>query len=720
MEIKNISRRRFIEAMGILGGGLILGCNPTSSENTPLHTFNPNIFIQLTSDGKVTIVAARSEMGQGVRTSLTAAIADEMDADWDLVSIKQAPGDKIYGDQNTDASKSIRIRLTPMRQMGASARYMLMAAAAKIWETDISECSTENHHVVHQSGKKISYGDLAETAQVMDVPKDVKLKKPSEFKYIGKGLVSVDIEDFVSGKANYGIDVRIPNMKIAAIARCPVTFGTVKSFDKTKTMNTAGVEGVFEISRADKPFSPLGGLAVVASNTWSAFQGRDALEIEWETGKNSQYNSDDFLEKLSKTSDEKVKVAAEKGNVKKAFSNAAQIIESRFITNHLVHAPMETPNATAWVKEDGTCEVWAPTQAPQGARTQVAEFLGIDEAQVTINVTLLGGGFGRKAKHDFVLEAVAISKAAKAPIQVVWSREDDIQHSYYHACSAQYLKAAVDNSGVVTGWLHRTTFPPIISTFKPGEIYGADFETGMGATNISYEIANTRCENGPASAQVRIGWMRSVCNIFHAFTINIFCDEIAHKLGKDPLEHRLEMIGSDRVETSKAPHQFNSKRMKNVLKIATKKAGWGRTLPEGYGLGLALHYSFFSYVASVVEVEVKDGKVKVHKVFTAADCGLVVNPDTVKAQLEGAAVFGTSIALHGKISAKDGKIEQSNFHDYRVVRMNEAPEVFVELVESQEASTGIGEPGVPVIAPAIFNAVFNATQKRYYSFPLSM
>jgi len=406
--------------------------------------------------------------------------------------------------------------------------------------------------------------------------------------------------------------------------------------------------------------------------------------------------------------------------VKKAFSNAAQTIESRFTTNHLVHAPMETPNATVWVKEDGTCEVWAPTQAPQGARTQVAEFLGIDEAQVRVDVTLLGGGFGRKAKHDFVLEAVAISKAAKAPIQVVWSREDDIQHSYYHACSAQYLKAAVDNSGEVTGWLHRTTFPPIISTFKPGEIYGADFETGMGATNISYEIANTRCENGPASAQVRIGWMRSVCNIFHAFTINIFCDEIAHKLGKDPLEHRLKMIGSDRIEPSKAPHQFNSKRMKNVLKIAAKKAGWGRTLPEGYGLGLALHYSFFSYVASVVEVEVKDGKVKVHKVFTAADCGLVVNPDTVKAQLEGAAVFGTSIALHGKISAKDGKIEQSNFHDYRVARMNEAPEVFVELVESQEASTGIGEPGVPVIAPAIFNAVFNATQKRYYSFPLSM
>ncbi|MDW7694007.1 molybdopterin cofactor-binding domain-containing protein [Flammeovirgaceae bacterium SG7u.111] len=721
--IKNISRRHFVASLGLVGGGLLLGCDPTtySSEasDEPLTYFDPNLFVQLSSDGKVTIVASRSEMGQGVRTSLTATIADEMDADWDLVSVKQAPGDKSYGNQNTDGSRSIRTRFMPMRKMGASARFMLIAAAAKMWKVDASECHTEKHHVIHSSGKKVFYGDLADKGMVLDVPEDVKLKDPSEFNYIGKGLKSIDIHDFVSGKATYGIDVRVPEMKVAAIARCPVTFGSVKSFDKTAALQVTGVEQVIEIPRVETPMGALGGIAVIATNTWAAEKGKAALVIEWDEGENKGFTSTEYLEEIYTNIKNTAKVNNEKGDVEQAFKSADQVLERKFTTHLLAHAPMEVPNAVAWVKEDGSCEIWAPSQAPQGARSEVANFLGIGEEKVTVNVTLLGGGFGRKAKHDFVVEAAAVSKAIKAPVQVVWSREDDIQHSYYHSCSAQFLKASLDKAGKVTGWLHQTAFPSIASTFSPGEKYGAKWEVGQGAGNIRYEIENTKSENGAAPAPVRIGWMRSVHHTNHTFASNIFADEIAHKLGKDPLAHRLELIGSDRVENAKNPYAYNSKRLKNVLEIAAKNAQWGRELPQGHGMGLAVEYCFNSYVASVVEVAVADGKVKVVKAFMAIDCGLVVNPDTVKAQMEGSAVFGTSIALHGKLTAKDGAIEQSNFHDYKVARTNEAPEVQVEIVESQAPPGGVGEPGSPITAPAIFNAVFDATNKRFYSFPLS-
>ena len=722
--IQNMSRRNFVKVFGLASGGLIIGCQFTSEKEIVRiddgTIFAPNLFVQLKKDGNLILLCSRSEMGQGIRTSLTSAIADEMDADWKYVSVEQATGDKKFGNQNTDGSRSVRTILEPMRKMGATAKALLIAAAAKKWQVSASDCKTEMHYVINKNnGKKLFFGDLVEDAMKIEIPTNVSLKDKKDFNYIGKKLKSIDLKDFTHGTATFGLDSRLPNMKFAVIARCPSTFGTVKSFVKTNTMKVNGVESVIELERVKRPFGMLGGIAVIATNTWSAIQGRNNLDIQWNKGNNGQYDSKKYMQKITNRIHNKAKVVPPTtGNVNEAFSKASQIIEATYQLPHLAHAPMETPNALAWV-HDGKCEIWAPLQDPQTARAEAATYLGIDVKNVTINVTFLGGGFGRKSKPDFVVEAVALSKKINAPVQVVWTREDDIQHSYYHTTNAQYLKASLDTNGTVTGWLHRTAFPSINSTFVPGVDYAAGWEIGQGMNNNPFDIANTRYENAKAEPHVRIGWLRSVCAIFHSFGINSFIDELADKAQKDPLQFKLDLIGKDRIREEKSPHPLNTKRLKNVINIAAKNAKWGRNLPEGHGLGIAFYFSFYSYVASVVEVSVKNGKVKVHDVWTALDCGLILNKDNVQNQLEGSAVFGTSIALHGKITAKNGGIEQSNFHDYKMTRMNEAPNVHVTLVESDDGPTGVGEPGVPPIAPAITNAIFNATGKRYRSLPLS-
>jgi isoquinoline 1-oxidoreductase beta subunit len=723
-DIQNISRRNFVKVFGLASGGLIIGCQFTSEKESIRiddgTTFAPNLFVQLKKDGKLILLSSRSEMGQGIKTSLTSAIADEMDADWEYVSVDQATGNKKFGNQNTDGSRSVRTILEPMRKLGATTRAILIATAAKKWQISPSDCTAEMHYVINKNNnKKLFFGDLVEEAMQIEIPKDVQLKDKKDFKYIGKTLKSIDIKDFTHGTATYGLDARLPNMKFAVIARCPSTFGTVKSFDNSDAIKVAGVEAVFEVERVKRPFGMLGGVAVVANNTWAAIQGRNNLEVIWDTSENGKYNSKNYTQKLTNRVHTRGKVIPPtKGNINTAFSKADKIIEATYQLPHLAHAPMETPNALAWV-HDGKCEVWAPVQSPQSAREEAAAYLGIDIKDVTINVTFLGGGFGRKSKPDFVVEAVALSKKMKAPVQVVWTREDDIQHGYYHATNAQYLKASLDKNGEVTGWLHRTAFPSINSTFMPGANYAAGWEIGQGMNNNPFEIANTRYENAKAEPFVRIGWLRSVCSIFHSFGINSFIDELANTAEKDPLQFKLNLIGKDRVREEKSPHPLNTTRLKNVMNIAAKKANWGRKLPEGHGLGIAFYYSFFSYVTTVVEVSVINDKVKLHAIWTALDCGLVLNRDNVINQMEGAAVFGMSIALHGKITAKDGAIEQSNFHDYTMTRMHEVPPIDITIVENDEAATGVGEPGVPPIAPAIANAIFNATGKRYRTLPLS-
>ncbi|WP_111708071.1 xanthine dehydrogenase family protein molybdopterin-binding subunit [Lutibacter citreus] len=722
--IKNISRRGFVKSIGLASGGLILACNTSifsDKEIKPenLINFNPNLFVQLNSDGSLTLVASRSEMGNGVRTSLPSIIADEMDADWTRVSVKQGTGDSKYGDQNTDGSRSIRYLFDPMRKMGAMAKSMLITAASQKWQVPTNECSAENHFILHSSGKKIGFGDLVEIAKTLKTPDENSLtfKDPKDYKYIGKHLRSVDAEDYVLGKATFGIDKKIPNMKYVAIERCPVTFGTVKSFDKTEALKIPGVEKIIEIPRIERPFGALGGVAVIASNTWAAFKGKEALKIEWNLKDNQNYNSDKYMNEITKNVHKNGKVIKDKGNINKAFKDASKIIESTFQLPHLIHAPMEVPTATAWVQGD-KCEVWASTQTPQSARKEVVEYLKTTEDKVTINVTLLGGGFGRKSKPDYVIEAVIASKLIGAPAQVVWTREDEIKHGYYHTVSAQYLKASLNKKGKVTGWLHRFALPSISSTFVSGVEYASSGESGA-ATNLPFNIENHKVEIGKAPAHVRIGWLRSVINIPHGFAINVFADELAYEAKKDPLEFRLNLIGEDRILMPKAKIKFNTARLKNVLKIAAKNAEWDKELPNGHAFGLAVHYSFFSYVASIVEVSLINGKVKVHNIFTVIDCGIVVNRDTVIAQMEGAAMFGLSLTYYGKITAKDGAIEQGNFHDYKILRINEAPKIHVEIVESTENPSGVGEPGVPVIAPAIVNAIFKLNGKRYYNLPLT-
>ncbi|SEA51985.1 isoquinoline 1-oxidoreductase, beta subunit [Flavobacterium gillisiae] len=720
-DIQNISRRSFIKNIGLTSGALIIGSHlslfANETESVLAGAFQPNLFVELKPDGSLTLIASRSEMGNGVRTSLTSVIADEMEADWNRVSVEQAIGHKKYGDQNTDGSRSVRYLYETMRKMGATTRMILISAAAQKWKVLESECHAENHFIVHKNGKKIGFGDLVEIAKTIEAPKDIILKDPKDFKYIGKNLKSIDVEKYVTGSAIFGLDFRLPNMKFAAIARCPVTFGTVKSFDKTEAMKIPGVEAVFEIERIETPFGALGGVAVVASNTWAAFKGKEALIIEWDNGKNGSYDSVKYMEMLTENVHKPGVVSKTRGNIEAAFSASAKVIESTYQLPHLSHAPMEVPNTVAWVKEN-SCEVWCPTQNPQAAHEEVKNYLGFDDEKVIINVTLLGGGFGRKSKPDYVVEAAIISKAIKAPVQVVWTREDETQHGYYHTVSAQYMKASLDEKGNVTGWLHRFAFPPIKSTFDPTADYPNGWEI-TSASEVPFDIKNFQIEVGQAPAMVRIGWLRSVINIPHGFSINVFTDELAHAANQDPLAFNLKLLGEDSTPEDNKSNKFSATRLKNVLKKAAGNAGWGKPLPEGHAQGLAVHYSFMSYVASVVEVSMVEGIVKIHKINTVIDCGIVVNKNTVIAQMEGAAIFGMSLAFYGKITAKDGAIEQSNFGDYRMVRMNEAPKIEVEIVESTAPPTGVGEPGVPVIAPAIVNAIFKLTGKRYRNLPLS-
>lgn len=731
MKVGKLQRRDFVKIFGLASGGLLIGCN-FSDDKTPIintledgESFVPNLFIQLQKDGKLGIVVTRSEMGQGIRTSMASAIADEMEADWSMVTVIQATGDVKFGDQNTDGSRSIRTLLNPMRKMGAMARLILEKAAAKTWSVDASECKAKDHHVVHSSGKKLSFGDLVDAAKEIAIPNDseISLKDKKDFKYIGKRLKNIDMDDFTHGKAMFGLDARLPNMKYAAVARCPSAFGTVKSYDDSDSKEVYGVEQIIQLdplkpAAGEQFFGMFGGVAVVANNTWSAFQGKALLNVEWEKGDNGKYDTEEFKKTLVNRVQKQGKVTpGTKGNVSSAFNNADKTVEATYTMPHLVHAPMEVPNALAWM-HDGKVEVWAPVQAPQGVRAEISKFFEVPLENVTVNVTLLGGAFGRKSKCDFVIEAVALSKKLNAPVQVVWSREDDIQHSYYHAQSAQYLKASMDSSGKVTGWLYRTAFPSILSTFKPMSDYAAGFELGQGFTNLPYDIPNFQLENAKAEAHVRIGWMRSVYNIISGFGVNSFVDELAVASGKDGIDFRMELIGEDRIAKNSSPHPYNSSRMKNVLQELKKMSNYGKKLPEGHGMGIAIHYSFYSYVATAVEVSVKNNKVNVENVYTVLDCGLYVNKDAVINQLEGSAIFGMSIAMFGKVEVKEGAVQQSNFHDYQMTRMKHAPKIQIKLIDNDHEPTGVGEPGVPPVAAAICNAIFDATGTRVRDLPL--
>jgi isoquinoline 1-oxidoreductase beta subunit len=745
----NVSRRHFLG--GILSAGaFVVACRyvPESAlEQGPVFrsavdssALHPTVYLGIDADGTVHIVTHRSEMGTGIRTSLPMVAADELDADWARVRIAQGIGDARYGDQNTDGSKSIRDFFDAFRQAGASARVMLVQAAAAQWQVPVAECETGLHEVVHKpSGRRLAYGALVPAAAKLAVPdpKTLQFKPRSAWRYIGKDQPIYDLADIVSGKAIFGMDAKIDGMVYASVEHPPVLGATLKSIDDKAALAVRGVRQVVTLDPWKPPvgFQPLGGVAVIADNTWAAFKGRKALKLEWDPGPHGAYDSASYKKELLAAVKQPGKVARSRGNVDAEFAKGGKIIEATYYVPHHAHATMEPPVAVADFR-DGKVTAWAPVQNPQDTQATVAAAVGIDKNNVVCHVTLLGGGFGRKSKPDFVAEAALLSKKVGRPVKVVWSREDDLQFDFYHACAAVSHKAAVDRRGRPTAWLARSAFPPIASTFTAGERYAMDIELGMGLTDLPFDVPAYRAENCPADAHVRIGWFRSVANIYQVFAASSFVDELAHAARRDPLEYQLDLIGPGAMLDFKADgvkeywnygvpidkYPFDTRRLRRVLEIAGERAGWAtRPRAKGRGMGIVAARSFTSYIASVVEVEVDDaGRVRIPRVLQVVDAGTVVNPDRVRAQFEGAAVMGIGLAMTGEITAEAGRVMQTNFHMFSVPRMIDAPlQVDVHIVESDAPPGGVGEPGLPPVVPALANAIFAATGKRVRELPIA-
>lgn len=729
--IAKVDRRGFLRNV-FSAGAVIIGARfaPADYAST---AWQPSVFLGLNPDGSVVIVAHRSEMGTGARTALPMLLADELEADWKRVRVEQALGNEKYGSQNTDGSCSVRDFYDTIRDAGATARLMLERAAAAKWKVPAEECQARLHTVVHtKSGKKAGFGELAALAKAQAVPKkaELKWKSPADYRYVGKDFPTLDRDDLCAGRGTFGMDAKVPGMVYASIERSPVYGGKFKSFDDADAKKVKGVLRTATIDAFKPPhnFQAMGGVAVIGDSTWSAIQGRKKLKVDWDLGPHAGYDSDAYKTELRNTARQPGKVVRNIGNVDQAFAAGGKTIEAEYYVPLLSHAPMEPPAAIAEWK-DGKVTAWANTQNPQAVQEAVAGAMGIKKEDVTCHVTLLGGGFGRKSKPDYVCEAALLSKQVGKPVKVVWTREEDIKFDFYHAVSAMYMKATVDAKGKPTAWLQRSVFPSIGSTFDHTARYGMPLEMGMGWNDIPYQIANHRAENGPAENHVRIGWMRAVANIYHAFGVHSFADELAAAAGRDRVEYLLDLIGPGEKRDIKpegmdywnngkpiADFPYDTARLRRVLELVAEKSGWGKKK----NLGVAVHRSFLSYVAAVVEVDVdSQGRVKIPAVHIAADAGTIIYPERVLAQFEGAAVFGTSIAMMGEITAKNGRIEQSNFNNYQVARMADAPlKTHVHMVASTEKPAGVGEPGVPPIAPAICNAIFAATGKRVRDLPV--
>ena len=763
--IENVSRRNLLKGFAF-GGGLALMARlipadaraaqsgqfyPSGSDSMPHGTVNdPHVFVSIAPDGTVTIMAARAEMGTGApRTSLPMIVAEELDADWARVRVVQAPGDEErYGNQDTDGSRSVRHWLQPMRECGAAMRMMLESAAASHWGVDPSQVQARNHEVIDRnSGQRLGYGDLAAAAAALPTPPVARLtfKDPSQYRYIGKGNVQiVDLFDITVGKAGYGADHRLPGQKYAVIARPPVVGGKLVSFDASEALKVPGVEQVLAVPGWQPPgtkFLPLGGVAVVARNTGAAIMGRQKLKIVWDDGPNKSYDSNCVPRRAGGGGACARRDGAQPRRRRCGVQFGCQGHQRR-ILHPALSRMCQWSRRQRWRAYRLTrCEVWAPVQSPGGTRDDLAKLLNVPVENVTVHTALLGGGFGRKSKCDYVLEAALVSKATGAPVQVQWTREDDIRHCFFHAENAQRIEAALDANKKVTAWRHRSAAPSIMTTFKAGVDHQAAFEVQMGLVDVPFDIPNIRCETGAAPAHARIGWFRSVRNIPHGFAIQSFVAELAHELGRDPKDMLLELIGPPRIEDPRAqlakdiysvgayynaPYEFfpiDAGRMRGVVELAAEKAGWGRKLPPGHGMGIAVHRNHANtFVATVVEVGVaKDGTISVPRVDTAIDCGFHVNPERIASQVEGGAIMGLTLAKYGNITFKDGRVQQGNFDDYQMVRITEAPKVTnVHIVPHpyEVHASGVGEPPLPPFAPALCNAIFAATGKRIRSLPI--
>jgi len=726
-----VNRRDFLKAGAAGGVALVVGFHLSprafadqaaeQEEKTP----NPfDAWVRITPDNRVTLILGKSEMGQGIMTALPMILAEELCVDWKQVKVKQAPTNpKIY-DLGTGGSGSVAGSWLPLRRVGAAAREMLVAAAAQKWEVSPDTCKAENGQVVHGNPKRyLSYGELVETAAKLPIPNlnTVPLKNSDDFTLVGHDTRRFEVHDKATGAAKFGIDSRPPGLLFAVVARCPVFGGKVASFDAAKAKAVPGVRDVLQIETSGRGASTTGGIAVLADNSWAAIQGRNALVVKWDEGPAAKESSADLHKQFLANAAKPGKPLRNDGDADSALASSPKKIEAAYELPFAPHACMEPMNCTVQIRPDGA-EAWVPTQAPQWAQAVIAEAAKLAPEKVIVHTTLMGGGFGRRYQADFVMEAAQVAaKAAGKPIMVLWTREDDMHHDFYRPASYHKLQGALDANGNLAAWKHFQTSTSIAAKWnqKPEEDSGLG-EFGSGAT-IPYTTPNIRLEYTLAESSVPRAWWRSVEHSSSGFVVESFMDELAAAAGQDPLAFRLKIIGRDRkipmFGNEKEP-PLDTARLKGVLQLAAEKAGWGKPLPAGQGRGIATFYSFNSYTAAVAEASVQNGAVKLHRLVYAVDCGRPINPDGIRAQVESAAIYGLSAALHDAITIKDGRVEQSNFNDYQMPRISETPKTEVHVVMSKEEPTGIGEPGLPVVAPAMCNAIFAATGKRLRRLPI--
>ena len=705
-----LSRREFVAAGVAAGAGLVVGFYLPHGGRAGKEVFSPNAYLRITPDNKITIVVARSEMGQGVCTALPMILAEELEADWKQIEIEQAGASTLYGDQTTGGSASVRTTWDPMRKAGAAAREMLISAAALTWGVGRATCAAQAGCVLHgESKRRLSYGELVKKAATLPIPTDVPLKQSKDYKIVGQRLARVDTRAKVKGEAVFGIDFRIPGMKFAVLARCPTIGGKVLSFDDKESKKISGGNFVGKISD--------GAVAVVADSVWGAMEGRRVLNVSWDEGPNKDLNTAAVMEGLKQA-------AAKKGTSLYSVGNVSKITGRRIAAEYqlpfMAHAPMESGNCTA--NFSGTaCELWAPTQVPQDCRDSVAQAVGLDPDQVKVNVTLIGGGFGRRLEHDYAVEAALVSKAMHDSkigdaVKVIWTREDDMRLSTYRPASLHQLSAVLDGAGWPVAFTHRIVAPSISGQKGQPVPGGVDPDLPDEGAFV-YGLPNVSLEYVLAETAVPLGWMRSVYALQAGFASESFIDELAAAAEKDPLEYRLHLLAKDQ-DIQFFTTTWRTARMRGVLQLAADKAEWKNALPPGRSRGIACFGCFGTYVAEVVEISMENNTPRVHRVVAAVDCGQVVNPGILEQQIQGGVVYALTNALRAKITIEKGRVVQGNFDDYAPLRMDETPTVEVYAVPSTEAPTGIGEPSVPPLAPALCSAIYAATKKRIRALPI--
>ena len=702
---KTINRRIFLKVAGtggaLLVGGYIPGLREAGTAEAA-SVFEPNVWVKISADDSVTIMLSMLEMGQGVMTSMPMLVAEELDLDWNKVKTEWAPADPRFGNPNfggaqlTAGSNSVRGMWKLLREAGATARAVLVSAAAQTWNVAENTCSTEKGEVIHKaSGRRLRYGALVDKAATLPVPKTVSLKNPTEFRLAGKSLPRLDIPEKVNGKAGFGIDVKRPDMLTARVVRCPVFGGKVESFSAEKAKAVPGVRQVVQISS---------GVAVVADNYWAASKGAQALEVKWNEGPLASLSSTEIMKKYANLAEQPGKFARNDGDAPAALKSNTRSFERVFEVPFLAHATMEPMNCTADVRSD-RCDVWVPTQGQTASQQAAVAASGLPAKAVNIHTTYLGGGFGRRGEADFVTDAVETSKAVGKPIKVVWTREDDMQHDFYRPITYLRMWGALDTSGKPVAFMQRIVQQSLMKRLGPLPPNGVDFISVDGSASLPYDIPNIRVEYIETDPGIPYGFWRSVGASVQGYVVEAFIDELATTAGKDPYQFRRDLL-------TKHP------RHRAVLDLVAEKSGWGKPLPAGRARGIAVMEAFGSIVGEVAEVSVTNGAVKIHKAWCAVDCGWVINPDTVKAQMEGGTLYGLTAALKGEITVQNGRVTQRHFNDYQMIRHNEAPEVEVHIVPSAETPGGIGEPSTAIAAGALVNAISAATGKRIYKLPI--